>query len=148
VKLHGGLYHQVGRDPALAAAVVDGLAAHWPDAVLVAFAGSPLVAVARSRGLAVAEEAFLDRGYAPDGTLVPRSQPGGMISDIRDAAVRAVRLVEQRAIVAIDGSEIPVRADTLCLHGDGPDALAMARAVRSAFEAAGIEVRRRDDGQA
>lgn len=148
VKLHGGLYHQVGRNPALAAAIVDGLVAHWPDAVLVAFAGSPLVGVARSHGLAVAEEAFIDRGYAPDGTLVPRSQPGGMISDVRDAAVRAVRLVEQGAIVAIDGTEIPVRADTLCLHGDGPDAVAMARAVRSAFGVAGIEVRRRGDGHA
>lgn len=137
VKLHGGLYHQVGRDAALAAAVVDALAVRWPRVLIVAFAGSPLVTVARDRGLAVAEEAFIDRAYSADGTLVPRSQPGAVITDATAAAARAVRLAREGLVEAIDGTVLTIHADTLCIHGDGPDAVVIARAVRAAFNADG-----------
>jgi 5-oxoprolinase (ATP-hydrolysing) subunit A len=140
VKLHGGLYHQVGRDEALGEAVVQAILARWPCMVLVAFAGSPLVAVARRHGLAVAEEAFLDRAYAADGSLLPRSQPGAMIDDPHEAAARAVRLVCEGVVEAIDGRRLPITADTLCIHGDGATSLAIARAVREAFDRAGIVV--------
>ena len=140
LKLHGGLYHQVARDAALATAVADAIAARWPAMILVAPAGSLLVAVARAAGLRVAEEAFIDRAYAADGSLVPRSEPGAMIADPRAAADRAVRLVREHAVPAIDGSLIRLRADTLCIHGDGPDPAAFAGAIREALAAAGIGV--------
>lgn len=140
VKLHGGLYHQAGRDEAIGEAVVRAILARWPHTVLVAFAGSPLVAVARRYGLAVAEEAFLDRRYAADGSLLPRSQPGAMIDGPDEAAARAVRLVCEGVVEAIDGSLLPINADTLCIHGDGVRSLAIAGAVREAFEHAGILV--------
>lgn len=140
LKLHGGLYHQAGRDEAIGAAIVRAILARWPRMVLVAFAGSPLVAVARRHGLTVAEEAFLDRAYATDGSLVPRSNSGAMIDDPDEAAARAVRLVCEGVVEAIDGSLLPINADTLCIHGDGVRSLAIAGAVREAFEDAGILV--------
>jgi UPF0271 protein len=140
VKLHGGLYHQAARDEPLAAAVAGAIAVRWPGMMLVAPAGSRLVAVARARGLAVAEEAFLDRAYAADGSLVPRSQPGALIADATSAAARAVRLARQGVVEASDGATVAIRADTLCLHGDGPDPAGLAAAVREALARAGIAV--------
>ena len=140
VKLHGGLYHQVGRDETLGEAVVNVILARWPRMVLVAFAGSPLVPVARRHGLTVAEEAFLDRAYSADGSLVSRTQPGAMIDRPDEAATRAVRLVCEGVVEAIDGSLLTISADTLCIHGDGAMSLAIARAVRDAFDRAGILV--------
>ena len=142
VKLHGGLYHQVACDAALAAAVADGLAARWPDTILVAPAGSLLVSVARARGLAVAEEAFIDRAYAADGTLVPRSQPGAVITEPHAAAERAVRLVREGSLESVDGGVVRLHADTLCIHGDGPDPVGLAKAVHEALGRAGIHVAR------
>jgi UPF0271 protein len=140
VKLHGGLYHQVARDELLAAAVSEAIAARWPTMILVAPSGSRLVTVAQARGLAVAEEAFLDRAYAADGSLVPRSQPGAVIADTAAAAARAVRLVRECVVEASDGTTISLAAGTLCLHGDGPDPVGLALAVRGALAAAGIRV--------
>lgn len=140
VKLHGGLYHQAGRDEAIGAAIVRAILARWPRMMLVAFAGSPLVAVARRRGLAVAEEAFLDRAYAADGLLLPRSQPGAMIDDPHEAAARAVRLACEGVVEAVDGTHLVIAADTLCIHGDGTRSLVIARAVRDALKRAAIGV--------
>jgi 5-oxoprolinase (ATP-hydrolysing) subunit A len=140
VKLHGGLYHQVARDGELAGAVVEAVARRWPGMIVFAPAGSRLVVVARTRGLAVAEEAFIDRAYGADGTLVLRSRPGAVVGDPHVVAERAVRLVREGIAETIDGGLIRVRADTLCIHGDGPDPVGLARAVRSALVAAGIRV--------
>lgn len=140
IKLHGGLYHQASRDEAIGEAIVKAILARWPRMVLVAFAGSPLVAVAHRHGLSVAEEAFLDRGYAPDGSLVPRSEPGAMIDDPHEAAARAVRMVCEGVIEAIDGTLLPITADTLCLHGDGPQAVAILARVRAALQDAGVGI--------
>jgi UPF0271 protein len=142
IKLHGGLYHQVGRDVMLGRAIMQAVKARWPGTVLIAFAGSPLVAVARSHGLTVAEEAFIDRGYAADGALVPRSQPGADVSDPRTAASRAVRLVREGVVEAIDGRLLPIAADTLCLHGDGEAVVEVAMAVREALLAERITIAR------
>jgi len=146
VKLHGGLYHQVASDAPLATAVAGAISARWPTMIVIAPAGSLLVSVARAWGLAVAAEAFIDRAYAPDGTLVPRSEAMAVIADPRVAAERAVRLVQEGVAVAADGGLIRLRADTLCLHGDGPDPVGLARAVREALERAGIHVARFSDG--
>lgn len=140
IKLHGGLYHQAGRDAALGEAIVRAIKARWPTTVIIAFAGSPLAAVARSHGLTVAEEAFIDRGYAADGSLVPRSQQGAEITDPGVAAARAVRLVREGVIEAIDGTPLPIAADTLCLHGDGATVVEAANAVREALLAEGIAI--------
>jgi len=142
VKLHGGLYHQVARDDELARAVAAALTARWPGMILFAPAGSRLIEVARGLGLSVGAEAFIDRAYAADGTLVPRSQPGAVIVEPHAAAERAVRLVQDGRMMASDGSDVVIRADTLCIHGDGTDPTSLAVAVREALAAAGITVRR------
>lgn len=141
MKLHGSLYHQVARDLTLAEAVVEAIANQWPAMIVVAPARSLLVETARARGLRVAAEAFLDRAYAADGTVVPRFQPGAVIADPSEAARRAVRLARDRLVEAIDGTLLELDADTLCIHGDGPDPVATAVAVRSALEFAGVPVR-------
>jgi 5-oxoprolinase (ATP-hydrolysing) subunit A len=140
VKLHGGLYHQASRDEVLGEAIVKAILARWPRMVLVAFAGSPLVAVAHHHGLAVAAEVFLDRAYAADGSLLPRSQPGAMIDDPHEAAARAVRMVCEGVVEAIDGTLLPIAADTLCIHGDGPQAVAILTAARAAIQDAGVGI--------
>jgi len=110
--------------------------------ILFAPAGSRLIEVARGLGLSVGAEAFIDRAYAADGTLVPRSQPGAVIVEPHAAAERAVRLVQDGRMMASDGSDVVIRADTLCIHGDGTDPTSLAVAVREALAAAGITVRR------
>jgi UPF0271 protein len=140
IKLHGGFYHQAAHDEPLATAVAEAIVACWPTMIVIAPAGSRLVTVARGRGLAVAEEAFIDRAYASDGTLVPRSEAGAVIADPRVAAERAVRLVQEGVVQAANGGLIRLRADTLCIHGDGPDPVGLARAVREALAERGIRV--------
>jgi UPF0271 protein len=122
--------------------VAAAVAARFPGMILVAPAGSLLVAAGRRLGLAVAEEAFIDRAYAADGTLVPRSQPGAVITELHAAAERAVRLVREGSLESVDGGVVRLHADTLCIHGDGPDPAGLARAVREALERAGIGVAR------
>ena len=141
VKLHGGLYHQVGREAPLAEAVATMLADRWPQLVIYAQAGSLFASIARSRGLAVAEEAFIDRRYLADGGLAPRSAAGATIDDPAEAAAQAVRLAAEGVVCTIDGGELRVAADTLCIHGDGPRVIEIATAVRAALAAAGIDLR-------
>jgi UPF0271 protein len=145
VKLHGALYNMAARDRSLAAAVVDALAeagrragSRW---TLVALAGSEMVSFGRARGLKVSAEAFADRSYRRDGTLTPRSDPGAVIAD-EDAAVRQVlRIAREGIVLSADGAEVPVEADTICLHGDSPRAVSFARRIRAELAAAGIAVR-------
>ncbi len=141
VKLHGGLYHQVAYDLTLAEAVCAELARSWPGLRLVLPAGSPAIAVAAEHRLRVSREAFLDRAYADDGRLVPRSEPGSVLTDASEVAERAVRLVREGRLVARSGRELRLTSDTLCIHGDGPTAVDMLQAVRRAFTEAGIGIR-------
>ena len=106
----------------------------------MAAVGSRLAEVARQRGSPVACEAFLDRAYRADGTLLPRTEPGALIVDPRAAAARAVRLACDGVVEAIDGTLLELWPDTLCIHGDGPDPVGFAREVRAALAAAGITV--------
>lgn len=144
VKPHGALYNQAASDRALAAAI--GHAVRRVDASLIvmALAGSPMVAVLRDLGLRVAQEAFVDRGYSAGGTLVPRTQPGALITDPATAARRAVLLATEHMVLAETGETINVNAATLCLHGDTPGASELARAVRQALKHAGVSVQRLD----
>lgn len=141
VKPHGALYNLAATSAEVAGAIARGIAQVDRGLVLLGLAGSEMIAAGRQAGLATAAEAFADRAYAPDGTLVPRGQPGAVLHDPAAVAVRALAMVEERAVTASDGTRIPLRADSLCLHGDTPGALALARATRTALDAAGILVR-------
>lgn len=144
VKPHGALYHAVIDDARQAAAVVAAVADHSsrlgrPLPVL-GLSGA-IAEAAASAGLPFVREAFLDRGYTRDGLLVPRGTAGALLDDPDRVAERAVRLVRDGVVDAVDGTPIPVEAASLCLHGDSPAAVEMARAVRIALDDAGVEVR-------
>lgn len=141
VKLHGALYHQVSRDPGLAEAVAAELARLWPELVLFAPAGSVLVDVARTRGIVVANEVFADRTYQRDGTLTPRSRPDALIRDETHAVAQALRMVREGVVRATDGTDVRVRADTICLHGDGVHAVEFARRLNAELEVAGVVIK-------
>ena len=100
-----------------------------------------MLLAAEKAGLRAASEVFADRGYQPDGTLVPRSQPGAMITDETLAIERVVRMVTEGVVTAVDGTDIPLRADSICVHGDGEKALLFVRRIRAALEAKGVALR-------
>ncbi len=141
VKPHGALYNMAARDRAVASAIARAVAAVDRRLILFGLAGSKLVEAGRELGLRAAEEGFADRAYQPDGTLVPRGQPGAVISDEREAIYRALRLVRDGMIRAVDGSEVRRRIDTLCLHGDTADAARLSKSIRGALTEAGVQVR-------
>jgi UPF0271 protein len=134
VKPHGALYNAVVHHEAQAGAVVEAARAAG-DMPVMGLPGGRLLALAADAGLATLAEAFADRGYTPEGTLVPRSEPGALLPDTDAVVARAVRLARDGVIVAVDGTELAVRADSLCLHGDTPEAVGNARAVREALDA-------------
>ncbi len=138
VKLHGALYHRAARDREVARAVASALRRLDWDLVVLGLEGSALLQAAQAAGLDVAREAFADRAYQPDGQLVPRNQPGAVIEDPELAAERALRMVQDRHVVAVDGTRVIVRADSLCVHGDGLRAVETVRAIRARFDAEGI----------
>lgn len=140
VKPHGALYNQAARDPALADAVATAVCAVDAGLALVGLAGSELLRAAKRAGLRAVSEVFADRGYHADGSLVPRSQPGALIDDAAAATARALRMVREGVVVAVTGEVVALRADTVCLHGDGPHALVFARAIRTALINAGVQV--------
>jgi 5-oxoprolinase (ATP-hydrolysing) subunit A len=141
VKPHGALYNQAARDKALSRAIARGVARADRRLVLVGLASSaPMRRAAEAEGLRFAAEAFVDRAYSVDGHLVPRSVEGSVYADPERAAAQAVEIARDGAVTAADGSRVALVADTLCLHGDNPHAVAIARAVRSALEGAGVTV--------
>ncbi|MFT4225136.1 LamB/YcsF family protein [Micropruina sp.] len=141
LKPHGALYNTVVHHEVHARAVVSAVVAFDPGLPILGLPGGVLLDQARAAGLRTVTEAFVDRGYTPAGTLVPRGQPGDLIDDPDVAAARVIRLVSDEVITAVDGTEVPMRAESLCTHGDSPGAVAMARRVRQALETAGVEVR-------
>ncbi len=141
VKPHGALYNQAALDDSLAHAIARGVARYRRDLVLVGLATSrPMRAAAAEHGLRFAGEAFADRAYEADGTLVARREPGALLRDPAVAAAQALRLTQAGEVVARDGSRVQIEAQTLCLHGDTPAAALIARAVRATLEAAGVQV--------
>ncbi|MBI5016111.1 MAG: LamB/YcsF family protein [Deltaproteobacteria bacterium] len=140
LKPHGALYHMAARDEAVAGEVVAGALSHDEALVLIVPPGSVLERRAKAEGLRVAREGFPERGYLADGRLAPRGLPGALVTDPLEAASRAVGLCLQGSLRALDGSEVRLEVDTLCLHGDSPGAALVARTVREALEGAGVEV--------
>jgi len=141
VKAHGALYNMAVRDPALARALAQAVRDVDRSLVFYALAASNMARVASEVGLAVAHEVFADRSYQPDGSLTPRNRPDAMIEDPRASIRQVLRMVKEGRVTAVDGSDVEVRADTLCIHGDQPGAVVFAQAIRSALEEAGIQVR-------
>jgi 5-oxoprolinase (ATP-hydrolysing) subunit A len=140
VKPHGALYNMAAVRKPIADAIA--LAIHDIDSslILVALSGSCLIDAARAQGLRTASEVFADRNYLANGTLVPRSSPHALVLDVDLAAERAVRMIESRRVTAIDGTDISIVADTVCIHGDGAYAPQFAQRIRAALASAGIAV--------
>ena len=140
VKPHGALYHSGAEFPDVARAIAEGVRRFRPSLILVGPPESLLIEAGREAGLSIAGEAFADRRYLKDGTLMPRGEKGAVLTDPEEAAEQAVRLARDGAAVASDGSIVTIRADTLCLHGDTPGAAQIARRVHERLREAGIRI--------
>ena len=140
VKPHGALYNAVVTHEAQARAVVDAVAAVDRSLPIMGLPGSVVLDLAAAAGLRTVAEAFADRAYSSDGTLVPRTAPGAVLRDVEAVAARVVRLVRDGVLTSVDGRDLAVEAESVCIHGDTPGAVRMARAVRSALEAEGIAI--------
>lgn len=140
VKPHGAMYNMAGKDAALARAICEGIREIDPQLILLGLSGSELIRAAQAVGLPYACEVFADRAYEDDGSLVARSKPGAMIADEEEAIRRVIGMVSEGKVTSITGKEIPVQADSVCLHGDGPRALAFARRISTALKDRGIAI--------
>ena len=142
VKAHGALYNMAAKDRALAAAIATAVRDFDPSLILVGLSGSELIKAGLALGLTCASEVFADRGLEPDGSLTPRGRPGAMIEDEEQAVTRVLRMVLEGKVAGSDGVDVALQADTVCIHGDQPKALAFALRLREALARAGVEVRR------
>jgi UPF0271 protein len=140
VKPHGALYNTIAHDARQAAAVIAGVRAVDPSLVLMGLAGAPVLAQARAAGLAVMAEAFADRAYRPDGQLVSRREAGAVLHDPDLVAARMLRLATEGVIEAVDGTPLRLEAGSICVHGDSPGAVAMARHIRETLVQAGVTI--------
>jgi UPF0271 protein len=140
VKPHGALYNMAVGDPRLSQAIAEAVRSLDEGLILVALAGSAWVNIAKEQGLRVAGEAFADRAYSADGSLVPRSQPGAVVKDKKRVADRVIRMIEEGQVEAITGEDITIEADTICLHGDTPGVLKLAIHLRGALQDRGINI--------
>jgi len=147
VKAHGALYNMAAVAAPLAAAIARAVRDVDRGLVLFGLPGSHLLGEAEAVGLTTASEAFADRNYMPDGSLVSRRRSDAHVHDADEALARAIRMVREGRVRAVDGQDIALRADTICIHGDGPHATAFARRLREGFEQAGISVQAIGRGQ-
>ncbi|MGK5520308.1 LamB/YcsF family protein [Micromonospora sp. URMC 107] len=138
LKPHGALYHAAACDEAQAAALVAAVGGYDDQLPLLCPPGSVLAQLAAGAGLRVVAEGFADRGYLPNGSLVPRTAPGALVTDPEEVAARAVRMATERCVVAVDGSVVPCPVESICLHGDTPGAVRCAELVRAALIDAGV----------
>lgn len=141
VKPHGALYNMASKDSTMAEAIAKAVHAVDPDLVLFGLAGSELVRAGERIGLRVAQEVFADRTYQPDGTLTPRSRANAMIHDVTVAVDRVIRMIQAGKVTAVDGADIDIQADTICVHGDEPEALRFVQQLRERLQAEQITIR-------
>ena len=141
VKPHGALYNQAARDASLADAIARAVCDHDAGLVLYGLSGSALTTAGERLGLQVAHEAFAERRYEADATLTPRSHADASIEDLPTAAAQVARMLEAGIVVARTGESVTLRADSICLHGDRPDAAAFARGLRQTIESNGFAIR-------
>ena len=140
VKPHGALYNMAGKDLALAQAICEGIYEVDKNLILLALSGSKMLEAAETKGIRVAREVFADRAYEEDGSLVARTKPGSMIEEEDVAVSRVVRMVKEGKVTAITGKDISISVDSICVHGDGPKALAFVEKIRKALLAEKIEI--------
>jgi 5-oxoprolinase (ATP-hydrolysing) subunit A len=138
VKPHGALYNRIARDPVQAAAVVEAIRRYDPALPLLTLPGSAAMEAAREAGVPAVAEGFADRAYTGEGRLVSRREPGAVLHDPGQVAARAVVMATERRVETIDGGQVEVEVRSLCVHGDTPGAVDLARAVRAALEQAGV----------
>lgn len=138
VKPHGALYNMAGKDYRLARAIAEAVQLVDESLVLLALSGSQMIQAAKDIGLPFASEVFADRAYMRDGSLVPRTQPGAMIEEEEEAISRVIRMATEGKVTAIDGTDISIQADSVCVHGDSVKALAFVQRIRETLETAGI----------
>lgn len=134
VKPHGALYNMAATDVRIAGAIAEAIKAVDPELYMVCLGRSEMVGAAKKAGVRYAEEVFADRAYTNEGTLVPRSRPGAVIHDINLVAERVLSMVKEQKITSIDGTEVPIVAQTVCVHGDTPGAVAMIKLIRKRLE--------------
>ena len=140
VKPHGAFYNMAAKDAALAEAICQGVKDVDSNLILLGLAGSEHIRAAEKVGLKAASEVFADRGYMEDGTLVPRKMEGAVIHDRAFAIERTVRMVKEGVVETLSGKLIPIKADSICVHGDNPDAIGFVRDIREALEQGGVTV--------
>ena len=141
VKPHGALYNMAAKDEALAKAIAQSVASVDSNIRLMGLAGSLMLKEAEKAGLPVISEVFADRAYNDDGSLVNRKLPGAVIHDAQQAAARAVMMAKEHKVISINGKEIPLQADSICVHGDNAQAIELVCTIRSALEAEGIAIK-------
>jgi len=141
VKVHGALYNVAAKDIAIAGAIAEAVKAVDPDLYMLCLGNSLMVTAAKNAGIKYVEEAFADRAYTSEGTLVPRKQEGSVIHDVNEVAERVLTMAKEQKVTAIDGATVPITAQTICVHGDTPGAVDMIKAIRAKLEAEGIEFR-------
>ncbi len=141
VKAHGMLYNMAAKDATLAEAIAQAVRDFDPELVFYGLAGSELIRAAEKAGLRAASEVFADRSYQDDGTLTPRAHPGAMIEDVDVAVAQVRRMVLEGVVRSVSGKDVAVKADTLCIHGDQPGALAFVKRIREDLKQAGVEVK-------
>lgn len=141
VKPHGALYNMAARDRALAQAIVDAVHDFDPSLILFALAGSEMITAAKKIGMTTASEVFADRTYQDDGSLTPRTQKDAMITDEKQSLDQVLLMVKNKQVVSVNKKTIPLQADTLCIHGDGPHAVEFAKTIRETMKREGISVK-------
>lgn len=138
VKAHGALYNMAARDPVYAEAIAEAVYDVNPALILFGLAGSELIAAGKKVGLRTVSEVFSDRSYQADGSLTPRSEPHALITSPNEAIDRAIRMVREGKVMTAAGTEVSLKADTICIHGDGINALAVAEKIAKSLQEAGI----------
>jgi 5-oxoprolinase (ATP-hydrolysing) subunit A len=141
VKPHGALFNMAAREAALADAVARGVRSIDPGLILFGLPHSQLIEAGKRAGLRTAAEGFADRAYLPDGSLMPRREPGAVIVEATDVISRVIRMARDRMVSAIDGSAVQVAVDTICVHGDTPGAADLAARIRAALIREGVELK-------
>ncbi|MGA9288642.1 MAG: 5-oxoprolinase subunit PxpA [Anaerobacillus sp.] len=142
VKPHGALYNSAAKDPVIAKAIASAVYKINPQLILYGLAGSELIQAGREVGLTVAQEVFADRTYQADGTLTPRSEPNAMIHDAEHAVERVIRMINEQQVKAVNGQDVAIQADTICVHGDEPEALRFVQQLRERLQEEGIRIQR------
>ena len=140
VKPHGALYNMAAKDYALSLAICEAIRDYDPEIIVMGLSGSEMIRAAKDCGLKAASEVFADRGYEEDGTLVNRRKEGAMITDEDEAIARVIRMVKEGVVTAVTGKDIPIQADSVCVHGDGEKALLFVEKIRKVLTENDVQI--------